>query len=1721
MQLRHVKSVFPAGDQINKVTAIAWAPNGRKFAIATQDRSVHLFDENGERRDKFSTKPADAKGARTYLVKGLAFSPDSTKLAVAQTDNMVFIYKLGLEWGEKKSICNKFAQSSAVTCVCWPLQRPNEVIYGLAEGKVKAGNMRTNKPVVLYSQTSYVTSIAPSPDGNGVIAAHYDGSIFRYTFDDAGSPIHARVCQHPSIPTSIAWGQCILVGGIDSKIVLYDKDGRVQQTFDYSGDETEKEFGSAAFSPSGECCVVGSYNRFRVFTQNRRAGGWDEEVKEIENIYSVGAVGWKADGSSVAIGGLTGAVEMYDACVRRYKYRGTFEITYVSPSTVIVKRLASQDRIKLQSHLRQEISRISIYRDRYLVAFTPETLMVADLVPCKLSEVQWRSQGEEKFFFDNPNVCMVFNAGELSLIEYGENEILGSCRTEHMSTHLVSVRLNERKNDVDNKKIAYLMDVHTIAVSDLASGITMATINHDSKIDFVELNGRATKLLFRDKRRHLHLFDLATQQRTTLLDYCAYVQWVPDSDVVVAQNRSSLCVWYSIDVPDRPTLFPIKGEIVEIERAPERTEVIVDEAGTPMSYPLDDALISFGAALDDGDLARAAGTLDALESSAEVDAMWSALAQRALDSNNLPIAGRCFAALGDAPRAKFLRRTNKFAEYAADRIGGDGTDHYMVRARLAALGKRFNEAERLYLEASAVEEAMNMYQEMHMFDDALRIAAARGHPELDGLKQSYFDYLLQSHQEDKAAQLKMEEGDYMAAVHLFLKAAMPARAAAVVTQAGIQLQPDVIERIANSMLKHGMFEKAGDFFESCDMFDRALNAYRRGNSYRRAIELARRAYPDEIIPLEEAWGDWFMQHKQPHNAMERFLQAFKYNKALEAAIAAKQWNMVLQVAEQLSDSEARPQLYKVGKMLEEAGDYSNSEKFFIKCGKAEEAVSMHLRAGRLEAAKALCVKHLGDGAVKTMFVREAERAEAAGSYRDAEKLLIAADLADTAISMYKKSRRFDDMLRLVGQYHRDLLANQHQLVAKAMQDDGEYKQAEGYYVSGGDWQSAVKMYRSLNQWDNALRVARSHGGANAWKQVAVAWAVALGGDAGGKKLTSLGLIEQAVDYLCDQGQFDEALKTAQSQMRTKVPDVHYKHAIALEDVGQFAEAEASFVRAGRPKEAVDMYVHQRDWSAAMRVAEAHDAASVSAVFFAQAKVAAAANELPRAEQLYIRANHADAAVRMYIEQRSWQEALRCANDHAPNLVSEVHAEYDKFQSGPTDGDPVAQAKMYERRGDYVRAIDSYLKVTKERSRDHDYLEETWETAVRLAMQFMTDRAAQVVGTVSERLIEISRFEQAAELWVGIDRYKEAIDVYIQAGLWDKARRVAQSYAPQLRDYVEKSNTEQLVKSKDTHSLIRGGQVAAGLDVLADQGRWQELMEIAQEQGLTVVHRYAVMNADRKFAMGNVEEAVGVFAEYGLPADPRYFDLYKRVVRKAISQGFVSKARDMLSRLITSMSQSDEKNPKEQEQFEKLLLLAHYSTLRDSCAASDLADLSAKQAVSLLRFVGDIPADAAFYQAGLACKQVNQLSLAFVFWNRFLDVSDAMEDDGSTYLDNADFENTDIPYDFAMPTESSVRDSDREDVRNWVLAVTVDQSFEQTLPERTCERCSADIYDAACSCYKCKTKYDACVVTGYPVLKANRVQCRHCNKPANRADWNKYIVKMKTCPWCGTVQNPIW
>jgi len=59
MQLSYLQTLMAGGEGINKVTAMCFSPNDKRLAVCLLDRIVYLYDENGERREKFSTKPGD------------------------------------------------------------------------------------------------------------------------------------------------------------------------------------------------------------------------------------------------------------------------------------------------------------------------------------------------------------------------------------------------------------------------------------------------------------------------------------------------------------------------------------------------------------------------------------------------------------------------------------------------------------------------------------------------------------------------------------------------------------------------------------------------------------------------------------------------------------------------------------------------------------------------------------------------------------------------------------------------------------------------------------------------------------------------------------------------------------------------------------------------------------------------------------------------------------------------------------------------------------------------------------------------------------------------------------------------------------------------------------------------------------------------------------------------------------------------------------------------------------------------------------------------------------------------------------------------------------------------------------------------------------------------------------------------------------------------------
>ena len=49
---------------------------------------------------------------------------------------------------------------------------------------------------------------------------------------------------------------------------------------------------------------------------------------------------------------------------------------------------------------------------------------------------------------------------------------------------------------------------------------------------------------------------------------------------------------------------------------------------------------------------------------------------------------------------------------------------------------------------------MEMYQELHKWDETIKIAEKKNHPDVEELKEHYLSWLLETGQEEKAGEIK-------------------------------------------------------------------------------------------------------------------------------------------------------------------------------------------------------------------------------------------------------------------------------------------------------------------------------------------------------------------------------------------------------------------------------------------------------------------------------------------------------------------------------------------------------------------------------------------------------------------------------------------------------------------------------------------------------------------------------------------------------------------------------------------------------------------------------------------------------------------------------------------------------------------------------------------------------------------------------------------------------
>ena len=453
--------------------------------------------------------------------------------------------------------------------------------------------------------------------------------------------------------------------------------------------------------------------------------------------------------------------------------------------------------------------------------------------------------------------------------------------------------------------------------------------------------------------------------------------------------------------------------------------------------------------------------------------------------------------------------------------------------------------------------------------------------------------------------------------------------------------------------------------------------------------------------------------------------------------------------------------------------------------------------------------------------------------------------------------------------------------------------------------------------------------------------------------------------------------------------------------------------------------------------------------------------------------------------------------------------------------------MWEGSREYGRAIDAYLSVTLSPSADAATCASAWQQAVQLAVRHDKARYPEIAEEVAHRFVEVGRLEAAGDLFLDVEQVDKAADCYVQAQLWTKAKEAVKGGPQKLRDAVDAAYKSHLLKAGDPAQMAAAGAVEAAIQAYAAQGSYDKVFELASKTSASSLAGYIYPYAERLLGSGQPVEVVALLSKYGAPPSASQLPFYRRLVAEllALPATFagagkvVADLRDVLYKVVAGLrKQAAPGSGDALGEYERLLLVVHSVAMRGKLSEMGLAELAARVSVGMLRFAGTyIPADRAFYEAGAACKGVGWKSMALVLLNRFIDICDAMEEGARDLsgLDNADFAGAGVPSpaEMAMPAAPFVAERAKEEVKEWVLTVSMDRKVEQTLSKRPCFACSTPIFEAALGCPSCKAGFPSCVITGYPIPSSQLATCAGCGSKALKSAWNAVVGKTKACPWC--------
>jgi intraflagellar transport protein 172 len=181
----------------------------------------------------------------------------------------------------------------------------------------------------------------------------------------------------------------------------------------------------------------------------------------------------------------------------------------------------------------------------------------------------------------------------------------------------------------------------------------------------------------------------------------------------------------------------------------------------------------------------------------------------------------------------------------------------------------------------------------------------------------------------------------------------------------------------------------------------------------------------------------------------------------------------------------------------------------------------------------------------------------------------------------------------------------------------------------------------------------------------------------------------------------------------------------------------------------------------------------------------------------------------------------------------------------------------------------------------------------------------------------------------------------------------------------------------------------------------------------------------------IDAAVKVLHARPGPVTEAALNTYKRLVRTILARpkqeenaehfttvGLLREVMYRLANQYRAVASDKQLHPDVVE----LLMATHYQHMLHSAKAFGLRDVAVKCATTLLKYPYVVPQDKAFHQAGMLSKEMGNTNLAFMLLNRYVDLTEAIESNDPSFLDNSEFQDTDaVPLNGPLPTSQYLRD----------------------------------------------------------------------------------------------------